>query len=184
MTYLNSEIFLKELHALTGINSLYADYGLHGGGQHMHGRGGKLNVHLDYSIHPKIDLERKLNLIIYLTPGWRKEWGGELGLWSHDQNSNQPKDVIKKIVPIFNRAVIFDTTQNSWHGLPDPIDCPQEVTRNSLASYYLITPSNTAKDRHKALFAPTEAQKNDSQVLELIAKRSDLKTAGSVYGDK
>ena len=73
---LNSDSFLLELQALSGIQKLYADPGLHGGGLHAHSRGGKLNIHLDYSIHPKLKLERRLNLLIYVTPDWQPEWGG------------------------------------------------------------------------------------------------------------
>jgi Rps23 Pro-64 3,4-dihydroxylase Tpa1-like proline 4-hydroxylase len=57
------------------------------GGLHTHARGGKLNVHLDYDIHPKLELQRYLNLIIYLTPGWKPEWGGGLGMWGRPQDS-------------------------------------------------------------------------------------------------
>ena len=32
----------------------------------MHKAGGNLAIHLDYSIHPKMNLQRKLNLILYL----------------------------------------------------------------------------------------------------------------------
>ena len=78
--FLNSCEFLNTLRDKTGIQKLYPDIGLHGGGLHIHGRGGKLNIHLDYSIHPKSGLQRKLNLIVYLTEGWDSEWGGGLEL--------------------------------------------------------------------------------------------------------
>jgi hypothetical protein len=148
---------------------LYPDHGLHGGGLHIHGAGGKLNTHLDYSIHPKLGLERRLNLIVYLNPDWDQTWGGALGLWSDD--GGKPGKLVKSIAPIFNRAVIFDTT-NAWHGLPEPITCPPGQYRKSLAVYYLCDPRVGAVERNRALFAPTEEQSGDREVLDLIARRA------------
>lgn len=145
-------------------DTLYPDYGLHGGGLHQHGRGGKLNVHLDYNLHPKLHFQRRLNLIVYLTPGWKPEWGGHLGLYS------DPETLVKTVEPKFNRAIIFDT-RGSWHGLPAPLTCPPDVTRNSFAVYYLCEPTTT-DSRTRALFAPTAEQKGDADVDKLIRQRS------------
>jgi len=176
-----SDPFVKLLRDVTGCHNLVADVGLHGGGWHRHGRGGKLNTHLDYSIHPKSGMQRKLNLIVYLTEDWEPAWGGGLGLWSHDGENNKPNEVEKVVDCLFNRAVLFDTTQNSWHGLPDPIDCPEEKFRSSLAVYYMIPASQDVSPRERALFAPAENQINDPAVLELIRKRSSSSTAVDVY---
>jgi hypothetical protein len=145
---------------------LVPDYGLHGGGLHQHGRGGKLNVHLDYNIHPKVNLQRRLNIIVYVTPNWDEDWGGHLGLYDNK------KRLVKAISPEFNRGVIFDT-RGSWHGLPEPITCPEDVTRNSLAMYYLCEPGIT-DGRKRALFSPTEDQAGDPEIDRLIAERSKM----------
>jgi len=181
-TYLNSE-FLANLYRLTGIENLRADEGLHGGGWHLHARGGKLNVHLDYSLHPKLQLERRLNLIVYLTSGWDPSWGGALGLWTHDADNTGPKDLIKAVDCRFNRAVIFDTT-HAWHGLPEPLTCPPGVYRKSIATYYLTAARENASARGKALFAPHGEQVQDESVLELIKQRSDVATAPKTYRPK
>lgn len=160
--YFSSEQILYLLESMTEAR-LVPDVGLHGGGLHQHGRGGKLNVHLDYNMHPKLPLQRRLNLIVYLTPNWKEEWGGHLGLYQG------PDKLIKSIEPKYNRAVIFDT-RGSWHGLPEPIKCPPGVTRNSLAMYYLCEPENT-DNRSRALFAPTKEQKGDATVSILIQSR-------------
>lgn len=180
LRYLNSDEFVAEMSKLVG-EQLYADPGLHGGGWHSHATGGKLNMHLDYSIHPKIGLERRLNLIIYLQPEWQLEWGGALGFWEHDETRNAPGELATQIPCIFNRAVIFDTSQNSWHGLPNPVTCPPDKPRNSLAIYYLCEPRQSAAERGRALFAPSGEQANDLEVLELIKLRSQVQTSGSVY---
>lgn len=134
--YLNSAAFVSQVAAMVGCE-LFPDPGLHGGGWHTHGRGGKLNVHLDYSIHPKLGFERRVNLIVYLSPGWNDAWGGALGLWGHDRAANGPGALVKQVRCRFNHAILFDTSQNSWHGLPEPLTCPAGVTRNSLAVYYV-----------------------------------------------
>jgi hypothetical protein len=149
------------------------DFGLHGGGLHSHARGGKLNVHLDYDIHPKLELQRYLNLIVYLTPGWKPEWGGELGFW------DDPETFTESVWCKFNRAVIFET-KGQWHGLPNPLTCPEGITRNSIAVYYLVEPDGNL-DRKRALFLPTQDQKGDPEIAELIRKRADNNLARSVY---
>lgn len=167
---LNSPEFTEWLTSLTGIQGLYADPGLHGAGWHMHGPGGKLNVHLDYSIHPKLNLERKLNLIYYLSEDWNPEWGGNLQFWSGDER--KAKQHVKTIDCLFNKAVIFDTTQNSWHGFPDRIQCPEGNYRKSIAMYYLVEPQATARpDRKRALYTPSREQENDPEIIELIKSR-------------
>jgi Rps23 Pro-64 3,4-dihydroxylase Tpa1-like proline 4-hydroxylase len=181
--YLNSG-FLDPLRALTGLKPLASDAGLNGGGWHLHGRGGKLNVHLDYSIHPKLGLERRLNLIVYLTKGWDPAWGGALGLWTPEANGEQPKALAKSVDCLFNRAVIFDTGKNSWHGLPNPITCPADVYRKSMAVYYLTPAREDAAGRGKALFAPHGEQKKDRRVLDLIRRRSDVRSAPKTYRSK
>ena len=150
------------------------DFGLHGGGWHCHGEGGNLNMHLDYNIHPKLGMQRKLNIIIYLVKDWDTSYGGGLELWTHDSTTNRPKERARTVDLKFNRAVLFDTTQNSWHGLPYPLKCPPGQTRKSMAAYYLgNAPANT-EQRPRALFAPREDQVNDPAIEELIRQRSSL----------
>ena len=162
---------------------LYSDPGLNGGGWHIHKRGGKLNKHLDYSLHPKLSLQRKLNIIVYLNSNWESNWGGSLGLWGK-KSKKKPGPLIKEIKPLFNRAIIFDTTCNSWHGLSGALDCPINEFRKSLAVYYLTDPQKNVNKRGKALFAPNDDQKNNKEVLELINARSDIGTAAGVYKEE
>lgn len=179
MSTFNSPAFVAALESMTGIQGLQIDPGLHGGGWHGHASGGKLNVHLDYSVHPKLQLERRLNLIVYLASDWDPQWGGQLGLW--EGTSDMPTALGQKIDCLFNRAVLFDTTQHSWHGLPDPIACPPGMIRRSLAVYYLTEARPVASRRGKALFAPHGKQSDDPEVLELIRNRSLVEHAQDVY---
>jgi len=182
-TYLNSPEFVAKMATLVG-DPLTADPGLHGGGWHTHRPGGKLNTHLDYSIHPKLGLERRVNLIVYMQPNWKPEWGGSLGLWAPDESGMGPGELKQQIPCVFNRAVIFDTSQNSWHGLPEPVMSPDGICRNSIAVYYLCEPRPGAAERGRALFAPHGEQANDESVLELIQRRSQVNTSASVYRSK
>ena len=142
----------------------------------MHGKGGKLNIHLDYSIHPKLKLQRKLNLIVYLAENWNPEWKGQLEFWSSDR-----KQCITSTDTLFNRAVIFDTTQNSYHGLPTPLECPEGRYRKSIAVYYLIDPVENCPVNSKAIYIPTEDQKDDPEVNRIINKRASMVTVDEVY---
>lgn len=86
-----------------------------------------------------------------------------------------------EIAPVFNRAVIFDTTQNSWHGMSRSLTQPENISRKSLAVYYLCEPKPDAPKREKALFSPSECQESDNEVLELIKKRYDTEHSKKVY---
>lgn len=145
--YLNSPEFVKFLSDQVGCE-LYSDPGLHSGGCHIHTSGGFLSPHLDYSLHPKINLYRKLNLIVFVSENFLPSYGGHLELW---EGTDEPNKLIKQIAPIFNRAVIFDTTDDSWHSV-SKINCPDNVYRKSLAVYYLTESKPNTKLRTKANF--------------------------------
>lgn len=145
---LNAGAFVDQLEHLTGIGGLVADPHLEGGGQHQTVRGGKLGIHADFSRNERLGLERRINVLIYLTPGWQEEWGGHLEFWDDDMTSCG-----QRIAPFFGRSVIFTTTASSFHGVPDALACPPEVTRKSLALYY-YTPVEVepSSQEHKAVF--------------------------------
>jgi len=178
------ESFLQNMRYLVNREDLVFDSGLNGGGWHMHGRGGNNNIHLDYNVHPKLNLQRKLNIIVYMTQDWQPSWNGGLEFWSHDDKTKQPKELVKVIENKFNRAIIFDTTQNSWHGLPNTILCPEGIYRKSIAAYFLCAAPAITEDRGRALFAPREEQKNDKLITELIQKRASVTQSASVYNTK
>lgn len=173
--------FIEKMKIMSCNDDLWFDYGLNGGGWHMHGRGGNNNIHLDYNVHPKLGLQRKLNIIVYMTPGWQPEWGGGLELWSHDEDTNSPKEKVKSVDNLFNRAIIFDTTQNSWHGLPSAIECPEGIIRKSIAAYYVQPAPAITEQRGRALFAPREDQRGDKDIENLIKMRASINQSADVY---
>ena len=130
--FLNSNFFLEFLQNITSIKEkLYADPKLNGGGLHEIKSGGLLKVHTDFNKHPNNGLDRRVNVLIYLNKDWKEDYRGSLELWDKDM-----KVCKKKIMPLFNRMVIFSTTDFSNHGHPDPIKCPSDVSRKSIALYY------------------------------------------------
>jgi Rps23 Pro-64 3,4-dihydroxylase Tpa1-like proline 4-hydroxylase len=179
--YLSSPEFVVEVSKLTGYQ-LHADPGLHGGGLHAHGQSGKLNPHLDYKIHPKLQLERRINLIIYIHPNYNEEQGGHLGLWDHDPLTNSPGLLKKEIAPLTNRAILFDTSQNSWHGISRELNSCTSFVRKSIAAYYLSEQNCKAVDlRHKALYAPIGEQRDNPEIIEFIKRRADAVNFSSAY---
>ncbi len=135
---LNTDAFVGWLEKLTGIDGLKPDDMLEGGGLHQSQRGGFLNIHADFTVHPhKRKWRRRVNVLLYLNKDWQPEWGGDLELWERDMSSSG-----QKIAPLFNRCVIFNTDEDSYHGLPDPIQCPEDETRKSIALYYFTEEKN------------------------------------------
>lgn len=140
---LNSKAFVEHLSELTGIPGLVADPSLEGGGLHQSQRGGFLNIHADFTVHPhKRQWRRRVNVLVYLNEGWKPEYGGDLELWSRDMKACK-----QKIGPVFNRCVIFNTDEDSYHGLPEPIMCPEGMTRKSIALYYFTEEKNAPRKR-------------------------------------
>jgi Rps23 Pro-64 3,4-dihydroxylase Tpa1-like proline 4-hydroxylase len=178
--FLNSPEFISQLEGISGCR-LFPDPGLHGGGWHIHASGGILNPHLDYSIHPKLGMQRKLNLIIYLCQDWEESWGGHFGLWELDKTTGKAGNLIKEYPVTMNRAMVFDTTQNSWHGLSRTVACPPGNARRSLAIYYMAVPPENVDTRGRALYSPTKDQIGDNSIEELIRQRAGLETSASVY---
>lgn len=143
----NSRPFIQVLQNITGIKGLIPDPYFLGAGFHEIGQGGHLSVHADFNHHKPMNLERRINLLIYLNKDWREEYGGSLELWSDGM-----KDCVQKLTPDFNRCVIFNTTSESWHGNPQPIDHPAGITRKSIALYYYTATWTGAKRDHTTQF--------------------------------
>ena len=128
---LNSAPFIRLLEQMAGIDNLIPDPYLLGGGIHQTEPGGFLRVHADFNKHPKLGLDRRLNLLIYFNRDWDDAYGGNLELWSRDMSH-----CVREVAPVAGRCVIFSTTSYSWHGHPRPLASPAGVTRKSLALYY------------------------------------------------
>ncbi len=157
-SYLQSDLMMNWLNDLTSIEEpLISDPYLSGGGYHEIKTGGLLKVHADFNKHPKLNLDRRLNLLIYLNEDWKDEWGGALQLFDKHMDK-----AIQTVYPRFNTAVIFTTTSYTYHGHPDALACPENRSRRSLAYYYFSTgrPQNeVSNEKHSTLF---KARKGES----------------------
>lgn len=174
MNYLNSEPFLRFLQELTGIKeTLIGDPYYVGGGQHEIKRGGLLKVHVDFNKHPLLGLDRRLNVLIYLNEDWQESFGGHFELWNKSMEQCE-----KKILPSFNKLAIFSTTDISYHGHPDPLMCPEDRSRKSLALYYYTNGRpkgefRNASGQNTTIFKQRKNQKDrNSEFLHLSIKNT------------
>lgn len=161
LDYLNSKEVLTFLEELTGIPNLIADDTWYGGGVHKINSGGKLSIHSDYNVHPKTGLCRRINLLIYLNRNWQESWGGSLQLWEKDMSK-----CVKDILPIFNRAVVFNTEQDAFHGHPYPLNTPSDVSRYSFALYYFTKEKPQTENFVDTYTAVWKELPNDSDIFK------------------
>jgi len=168
LSQFNSSVFIRFLEQLTGIQNLLPDPHYEGGGMHQIEPGGYLDIHADFNRHHVFRLERRLNLLFYLNKNWPEEYGGHLELWGNDMTQCE-----KKILPIFNRCVIFSTSDSSFHGHPAPLACPHGMTRKSLAMYYYTNdrPINELSPAHSTLYRNGYKNVSRKNSLQYIAKR-------------
>jgi len=128
---INSAKFINFIQALTGVGNVIPDPYRAGGGLHETRAGGMLMVHADYNRQPETDLDRRINIIIYMNNNWQSEWGGNLELWDRDMTR-----CVKEVEPIAGRAVIFHTGTYTFHGHPKPLKCPEDQARKSISTFY------------------------------------------------
>jgi Rps23 Pro-64 3,4-dihydroxylase Tpa1-like proline 4-hydroxylase len=138
-----SDDFTSAIESLTGISPLIrGDTRLLGAGVHRIHSGGFLRSHTDFNtydhpVHGKLD--RRINLLLYLNPNWKEEYKGNLLLADGNR-------VVHSIQPILNRCVIFNTTNKSVHGHPEPLQTPEGLCRESVAVYYYTKNTNGPVD--------------------------------------
>lgn len=165
--FFNSGPFIAFVEGVTGIKGLIGDPTFEGGGFHETSTGGKLGIHADFRIHQELHLQRRVNILIYLNRDWRDEYRGELELWDRKMRAK-----VVSIAPVFNRCVIFNTDQDSFHGHPDALATPAEITRRSAALYY-YTASPRIYDEIRAdstMYRPRPDEKGRARVEALRAR--------------
>lgn len=168
--FFNSAPFIRFIEGITNIQGLIPDPNFSGGGLHETSTGGLLGIHADFQVNEGLQLFRRVNVLIYLNKDWQDAYGGKLELWD--------KAMTKKVVeiaPIFNRAVIFNTDADSFHGHPDPLTTPAHITRKSIALYYYkaqAIQNQTGESRHTLYVArPHDDDKTKADVEKLRKKR-------------
>ena len=154
--YIQSKEFLDAMTKITGIADLCYDPWYFGAGTHENFHGASLDAHYDFNIHPKTGYHRRLNAIIYLNKDWDPDWGGEISF--HTDPWDLKHDVKKSVQLAFNRCVVFETTENSWHSvrrvnLPNNL---RHMTRKSFTIYlYTKTrPEAETAVEHGTVYVP------------------------------
>jgi hypothetical protein len=179
---LSEPSFLSFLERLTGIERLLVDPYLEGGGLHASGGGGILAPHTDFHVYARLDLYRRLNVLVYLNPGWKDEYGGCLELY--EVGGDQP---VKTIVPQWGRCVIFQTDDRSVHGFSKPVEGEGRYRRSIALYYYTSTEAenfsgdtNTYWKQHgelhgarRARFAVYRALLTGSRAFSYLAHRAN-----------
>lgn len=180
------QAFRDLISRITGIPDLQYDPHYFGGGTHENRQGQDLDPHVDFNFHPISRQHRRLNLIIYLNPEWQDEWGGSLQL-HRDPYLPPDQDEIVTLTPLLNRCVMFETTENSWHGFTR-INLPadrQALSRKSFALYYYTDtrPAEEAAEEHSTVYverhmsprfrAGLTLSEDDVQELKVLFARRD-----------
>ena len=172
MHFLTSAPFLEFLQIITGIEEkLIPDPYYKGGGLHEIKKGGMLKVHADFNKHPTTHLDRRINVLVYLNKDWEEEWGGHFELWDEEM-----ENCVSKVAPHFNTMAMFSTTDFSYHGHPDELNCPEDRSRKSLALYYYTNgrPAHEViqgQEKHSTLFKERKGVEGDKRLKESFFKK-------------
>ena len=169
---IRSQSFLDRLSRITGVPELLYDPEYVGGGTHENLHGQELDPHVDFNYHPSTKQHRRLNLILFLNEEWEDAWGGNLDF--HQDPWNLEEDQVRSVRPLFNRCVVFETTENSWHGF-QRIEIPPEkrhLSRCSVAAYFYTNkrPVEEAALEHSTVYVP-RGLPNHLQAGQTLAER-------------
>lgn len=165
---IQSREFLDFVGRVTAIPDLLYDPYYFGGGTHENRTGQDLDPHVDFNRHPVERWHRRLNLIVYLNREWQDSWGGSLELHSDPRRAD---DRISLVTPTFNRCVIFETTETSWHGFSRiaPPPSQADASRKSIALYFYTRerPPEEVADAHSTVYVdrPMPAHLHEGHVL-------------------
>jgi hypothetical protein len=176
---LASPEFLDLMSYVFDIPNLLADDQLVGGGIHETGPRGILDVHIDFNYITERALHRRLNILIYFNKDWRPEWGGNIELWDKDV-----KVCHHSFSPIFNRCIVFATSNISYHGVT-AVACPPGNSRKSFAAYYYTkqAPPEWTGTKHTTIFKarPDEVVKGKI-LMPMQTVRSKMRAARGRLG--
>ncbi|MBI3233258.1 MAG: 2OG-Fe(II) oxygenase, partial [Bacteroidetes bacterium] len=149
-----SKEFCEWLSQVSGIKDIYSVPDALGAGLHQGSNGSFLDVHIDFNIHVDQNIHRRINLLIFFNKDWKEEFGGGTELWNADMTVCD-----KKVLPLHNRCLIFETNEISYHGY-DKIKIPEDITRKSFYTYFYTDLRADAVSYHDTVFKarPTDGQ--------------------------
>lgn len=161
----NARPFILFLEEMTGIKGLIPDPYYIGAGIHKTLNGGHLDIHADFNLHKQMNVERRLNVLIYLNPEWKEEWGGSFEVWDKQMTRK-----VASFTPLYNRMVCFSTGSDTFHGNPEPVKHPRGEARQSIALYYYTATWDDARKAHSTLFRPRPGTADETD--RLMARRA------------
>lgn len=180
-----SEDFVNNLNNLSGLK-LMNDTDKIFWGIHLFNNSDKLDIHVDAGRHLKTGLVKAITLGIYLSYNWSEENGGHIEFWEGDKSNNvNPKiySCKEKVLPIFNRFILFENNDTSWHGAPEPCICNNNEKRIFLTLSYLSSEKSNLfeNERRKAYFVkrPDDPDNEEKDKMRLL--RSNPETCKYVY---
>lgn len=162
---LNSRPFILFLEEMTGIKGLIPDPYFMGAGIHKTLNGGHLDIHADFNLHKKMNVERRLNVLIYLNKNWQEDWGGSFEIWDKQMTKKEAS-----FVPLYNRMVCFSTGSDTFHGNPEPVNHPAGEPRQSIALYYYTATWDASRKSHTTIFKPRPGSVDETD--RLVARRA------------
>ncbi|MGC3940393.1 2OG-Fe(II) oxygenase [Roseobacter sp. EG26] len=154
----NSRAFIFFLEEMTGIKGLIPDPYFIGAGIHKTLTGGHLDIHADFNVHPHMRVERRLNVLIYLNPEWKAEYGGSFEIWDKEMTQK-----MASFAPTQNRMCCFSTGSDTFHGNPEPVNHPDGEPRQSIALYYYTATWDASRREHSTLFKPRPGSSDTSE---------------------
>jgi len=174
---LHTDNFINFFSNFTGYE-LQEDKSKNWWGIHTFEDGDKLDVHVDAGRHPQNNLKKIITLGIYLSYNWDAKCGGTIDFWNGDNSSNNDAKIIDKkisIEPLFNRCIIFENNDYSWHGAPEPCICNKNQKRIFLTCSYLTDIDDTfhKNNRKKAFFVKLPDEPDDPEKDKLRLLRAD-----------
>ncbi len=163
-TALNSRSFIQFLEEMSGISGLIPDPYFMGGGIHRTENTGFLSIHADFNHHKPMNLQRRLNVLIYLNPDWKEEYGGSFEVWTDNMS-----DKVASFTPVMNRMCCFSTGDNTMHGNPEPVNHPDGQPRLSIALYYYTATWEDGRIDQSTVFKQRPGQ-NDARSNEAVIR--------------
>ncbi|MFZ3583933.1 2OG-Fe(II) oxygenase [Loktanella sp. DJP18] len=162
---MNARPFILFLEEMTGVTGLIPDPYYIGAGIHQVANGGHLDIHADFNLHKQMQVERRLNVLIYLNHDWKAEWGGSFEIWNKEMTKKEAS-----FVPTFNRMVCFSTGSDTFHGNPETVNHPEGENRLSIALYYYTATWDASRKAHTTLFKPRPGSTDKAD--RLVARQS------------
>jgi hypothetical protein len=180
---LTSNDFVMKLSKIVGYE-LKIDETRNFWGVHTYEHGDKLDIHVDAGLHPTMGLKKQVTLGIYLSYQWKEEYGCHLEIWRGENSESNEAKIIEKvdsIAPLFNRLVLFTCNDYSWHGNPEPADCPKDSRRIFVTLSYLSENEEDKNKRKKAFFVSRPSDPKDEEKDRLRLMRADPEKYKDVY---